>query len=215
MCTQKPPNDYSEQLYTRYREAFSNYINDKVGRRHARAVRAPQSSEHRLLPATIHNPPSMPPLLHLLILAYYYCAVCQVLPALREHRDEVLLKELLERWGNHKVMVRWLSRFFNYLDRYYVLRHSLHPLKDVGLLCFRGRCTVCVCARSHTYTCTCEVCLRTTHADICQWRAVRPFVPLGCLILYRHVVPCCQQLSPTARSLHIVPPLDHNAHARA
>ena len=24
------------------------------------------------------------------------------------------------------------------LCRYYVLRHSLHPLKDVGLLCFRG-----------------------------------------------------------------------------
>lgn len=22
--------------------------------------------------------------------------------------------------------------------RYYVLRHSLHPLKDVGLICFRG-----------------------------------------------------------------------------
>lgn len=22
--------------------------------------------------------------------------------------------------------------------RYYVLRHSLHPLKDVGLLCFKG-----------------------------------------------------------------------------
>lgn len=26
------------------------------------------------------------------------------------------------------------------LRRYYVLRHSLHPLKDVGLLCFRGEC---------------------------------------------------------------------------
>jgi hypothetical protein len=26
------------------------------------------------------------------------------------------------------------------LCRYYVLRHSLHPLKDVGLLCFRGEC---------------------------------------------------------------------------
>jgi cullin 1 len=37
--------------------------------------------------------------------------------SLREHRDEVLLKELLVRWGNHKLMVRWLSRFFNYLDR--------------------------------------------------------------------------------------------------
>ncbi|WIA23649.1 hypothetical protein OEZ85_000353 [Tetradesmus obliquus] len=91
MCTQKPPYDYSEHLYQRYREAFNNYINDKV------------------------------------------------LPALREHRDEVLLRELLSRWNNHKVMVRWLSRFFNYLDRYYVLRHSLHPLKDVGLLCFRDQ----------------------------------------------------------------------------
>lgn len=64
----------------------------------------------------------------------------QVLPALREHRDDVLLRELLKRWDNHKLMVRWLSRFFNYLDRYYVIRHSLHPLKDVGLLCFRGAC---------------------------------------------------------------------------
>eukprot|EP00775_Hariotina_reticulata_P008401 gene8401-8585_t len=91
MCTQKPPYDYSEQLYQRYREAFNNYINDKV------------------------------------------------LPALREHRDEVLLRELFNRWNNHKLMVRWLSRFFNYLDRYYVLRHSLHPLKDVGLLCFRDQ----------------------------------------------------------------------------
>lgn len=118
----------------------------------------------------------------------------QVLPSLREHREEVLLRELYQRWNNHKLMVRWLSRFFNYLDRcgcgwgdggwgpaawllaclhglaawscmrrwgpsnrlrlttllllcaprYYVLRHSLHPLKDVGLLCFRGELRACV-----------------------------------------------------------------------
>lgn len=30
MCTQKPPNDYSEQLYTRYRESFSVYIRERV-----------------------------------------------------------------------------------------------------------------------------------------------------------------------------------------
>lgn len=40
-----------------------------------------------------------------------------MLPSLREHREEVLLKELYTRWENHKLMVRWLSRFFNYLDR--------------------------------------------------------------------------------------------------
>ena len=46
------------------------------------------------------------------------CVRCvQVLPALKEHHAEFLLKELYKRWGNHKIMVRWLSRFFNYLDR--------------------------------------------------------------------------------------------------
>ncbi len=43
--------------------------------------------------------------------------VVKVLPALKDKKDEYLLKELLKRWDNHKVMVRWLSRFFNYLDR--------------------------------------------------------------------------------------------------
>ena len=48
-----------------------------------------------------------------------------------------MLKELVRRWDDHKVMVRWLSRFFNYLDRYYIQRHNLAKLKDVGMLCFR------------------------------------------------------------------------------
>lgn len=43
--------------------------------------------------------------------------ILQVLPALKEEQNEFLLKELHKRWNNHKVMVRWLSRFFNYLDR--------------------------------------------------------------------------------------------------
>jgi cullin 1 len=89
MCTQKPPHDYSQQLYERYREAFNEYITAKV------------------------------------------------LPALREKHGEHMLRELVKRWDNHKLMVRWLSRFFNYLDRYYITRHSLAALKDVGLLCFR------------------------------------------------------------------------------
>lgn len=60
-----------------------------------------------------------------------------VMPSLRDRQDEVLLNKLLEHWKNHKVMVRWLSRFFNYLDRYYIARHNLHSLADVGLLVFR------------------------------------------------------------------------------
>jgi cullin 1 len=56
----------------------------------------------------------------------------QVLPSLREKHDEFMLRELVQRWSNHKVMVRWLSRFFYYLDRYFITR-SLTPLKEVGL----------------------------------------------------------------------------------
>eukprot|EP00243_Klebsormidium_subtile_P006329 TRINITY_DN2673_c0_g1_i1.p1 TRINITY_DN2673_c0_g1~~TRINITY_DN2673_c0_g1_i1.p1 ORF type:complete len:750 (+),score=285.37 TRINITY_DN2673_c0_g1_i1:24-2252(+) len=89
MCTQKPPHDYSQQLYDRYRESFEEYIAQMV------------------------------------------------MPALREKHDEFLLRELVKRWDNHKVMVRWLSRFFNYLDRYFVTRRSLPILNDVGLICFR------------------------------------------------------------------------------
>ncbi|XP_039005744.1 cullin-1-like isoform X1 [Hibiscus syriacus] len=60
-----------------------------------------------------------------------------VLPSLREKHDEFTLRELVKRWGNHKVMVRWLSRFFHYLDRYFIARRSLPALNEVGLACFR------------------------------------------------------------------------------
>lgn len=89
MCTQKPPHDYSAELYARYGQAFSAYIAERV------------------------------------------------LPALRGHSGEFLLSELWTRWSNHKLMVRWLSRFFNYLDRYYIARHTMHALPEVGLMRFR------------------------------------------------------------------------------
>ncbi|XP_061369357.1 cullin-1-like [Gastrolobium bilobum] len=89
MCTQKPPNDFSQQLYDKYKEAFDEYIKSTI------------------------------------------------LPSLIEKHDEFMLRELVQRWLNHNVMVRWLSRFFHYLDRYFVARRSLPCLKAVGLTCFR------------------------------------------------------------------------------
>ena len=89
MCTQKPPYDYSQELYDRYEAAFNQYIHSKV------------------------------------------------LPTLVEKKGEYMLKSLVTRWENHKIMVRWLSRFFNYLDRYFVQRHHIPTLKDVGVGCFR------------------------------------------------------------------------------
>ncbi|CAO2184574.1 unnamed protein product [Urochloa humidicola] len=89
MCTQKPPHDYSQQMYERYRMALDKYITSDV------------------------------------------------LPSLREKHGEFLLRELVLRWKNHKVMVKWLGRFFYYLDRYFISRKSLPILKDVGTESFK------------------------------------------------------------------------------
>ena len=62
-------------------------------------------------------------------------------PALREHHAEFLLKELYKRWGNHKIMVRWLSRFFNYLDRYGAELLRVHAL----LLCTHAQVKQLAC----------------------------------------------------------------------
>ncbi|KAL9255577.1 Cullin-1-like protein [Drosera capensis] len=60
-----------------------------------------------------------------------------VLPAIKEKHDVYMLNELVKRWKNHKLMQRWLSRFFHYLDRYFIARRSLPPLNEVALTYFR------------------------------------------------------------------------------
>lgn len=88
MCTQRTPNNWSEQLYRRYGEAMSDYVQR------------------------------------------------QVLPALRDKTDIPLMKELLHRWSNHKIYVKWMDRFFTYLDRYYVKLQSVEPLHNRGYSIF-------------------------------------------------------------------------------
>ncbi|MCL7024358.1 hypothetical protein MKW94_018829 [Papaver nudicaule] len=63
----------------------------------------------------------------------------KVLPAIQEKQDDgvSMLQEFVKRWANHKVMVTKLTRYFAYLDRYYIPRMKLPCLKDVGFGCFR------------------------------------------------------------------------------
>ncbi|CAJ1446428.1 unnamed protein product [Effrenium voratum] len=60
----------------------------------------------------------------------------QVLPALKDKTDIPLMKELLHRWSNHKIYVKWMDRFFTYLDRYYVKLQSVEPLHNRGYSIF-------------------------------------------------------------------------------
>lgn len=60
------------------------------------------------------------------------------LPALNKIRGiETMLKELNRRWNNHKLMVKWVTRTFSYIDRYYVKRNEEPNLEKAGYMCFK------------------------------------------------------------------------------
>jgi cullin 1 len=48
-----------------------------------------------------------------------------------------LLEETKVRWENHKIMNKWYSKFFCYLDRFHVKHHSLPTLSQAGLTAFK------------------------------------------------------------------------------
>ena len=56
----------------------------------------------------------------------------EVRPRLEPLNGPALLKELDLRWSNHLVMVRWMQRFFCYLDRFYVEMSSIASLTEQG-----------------------------------------------------------------------------------
>ncbi|KAK1280385.1 Cullin-1 [Acorus gramineus] len=60
----------------------------------------------------------------------------KVLPSLREKQGEDLLRDFARRWTNHRELVRRLSRFLAYLDRYFVEKRKLPKLVDAGTVIF-------------------------------------------------------------------------------
>lgn len=50
----------------------------------------------------------------------------------------VMLEKLQTQWEKHGIMVRWMQRFFQYLDRFYVEINSLTPLALQGLKIFKS-----------------------------------------------------------------------------
>ncbi|KAL5065405.1 hypothetical protein RYX36_027142 [Vicia faba] len=59
-----------------------------------------------------------------------------VLPSLQEKKDELLLRELLRRWSNHKTMTIQLSKFFLYLESDILSYRRLPSLPETSFLSF-------------------------------------------------------------------------------
>ncbi|OMJ91564.1 hypothetical protein SteCoe_5815 [Stentor coeruleus] len=54
-------------------------------------------------------------------------------------RGEELLKKLLLRWQNHKMLVYWMRKFFYFLDRYYIKNTNLPSLFLAGMTIFKSQ----------------------------------------------------------------------------
>ncbi|KAK9735433.1 hypothetical protein RND81_04G205500 [Saponaria officinalis] len=61
------------------------------------------------------------------------CINSLVLPALENKNDAVLLSALVVQWDNYKVMARWLSKFFSYLERFYIPRVGVPGLLEQAI----------------------------------------------------------------------------------
>ena len=90
MAVQRPPHNYCEELYTRYKNVYVVYLRETV------------------------------------------------LPALRERGGAFMLAEIGQRWKNHRdVMVKWMKKFFMYLDQYYTKREKVPSVYDTGMIAFK------------------------------------------------------------------------------
>lgn len=61
-----------------------------------------------------------------------------VQPVLAAKSGEVLVREFVRRWNDHKVMTRWMYNFFMHLDRSYVANASVPSLISSGLRAFNN-----------------------------------------------------------------------------
>ncbi|XP_044471904.1 cullin-1-like isoform X3 [Mangifera indica] len=57
-------------------------------------------------------------------------SIHMVLPSLTSKTDVNLLREVVRVWSNYKAMARWLCRFFEYLDRYFIPQKKELPKLD-------------------------------------------------------------------------------------
>eukprot|EP00756_Hemistasia_phaeocysticola_P006567 Hpha_TRINITY_DN13896_c0_g1::TRINITY_DN13896_c0_g1_i1::g.69912::m.69912/K03347/CUL1, CDC53; cullin 1 len=49
---------------------------------------------------------------------------------------DALLKNVVVKWTNHKIIVRWMQKLFQYLDRYFTKHNSRDSLRECGLKVF-------------------------------------------------------------------------------
>jgi cullin 1 len=63
-----------------------------------------------------------------------------VLSELEGKEEETLLKVFIKEWKDYTILVHFLRKMFNYLDRYYLKNNNTVSLATTALVLFREKC---------------------------------------------------------------------------
>eukprot|EP00349_Pseudokeronopsis_sp_Brazil_P000789 CAMPEP_0202959952 /NCGR_PEP_ID=MMETSP1396-20130829/4148_1 /ASSEMBLY_ACC=CAM_ASM_000872 /TAXON_ID= /ORGANISM="Pseudokeronopsis sp., Strain Brazil" /LENGTH=144 /DNA_ID=CAMNT_0049678869 /DNA_START=44 /DNA_END=478 /DNA_ORIENTATION=- len=64
----------------------------------------------------------------------------RIVPTLKKLRDDSLLKEFVRQWQNYTILVHFMRKMFNYLDRYYLKNTNMQTLAMSSLQFFKDNC---------------------------------------------------------------------------
>ena len=63
-----------------------------------------------------------------------------ILPHLKKQKEESLLREFHKQWQNYTILVHFMRKMFNYLDRYYLKNSNMQSLAMSALVFFKEKC---------------------------------------------------------------------------
>lgn len=115
MCDNNPAGPEAQKLYQKYKKSIEDYVSTKASWNY------------------IHDCYFFS---FFFLVFLIWSSMLQVVPSIQGKKDDVLLHELVKRWNNHKIITRWLFRFFHYLDRHLVPRRNLPSLQETSHLTF-------------------------------------------------------------------------------
>ncbi|CAN1256806.1 CUL1 [Linum perenne] len=99
------------------------------------------AEEYMMVHTTVYNMCTADPPYSNMLYSYYTQVLDEyvrytVLPSITEKQDELMLRELVRRWNNYKTMVKCFSRFFGYLERFFILVRRKPSLEKAARTCF-------------------------------------------------------------------------------
>ena len=118
MCTQKPPNNWASSCQPRSPLSRARSTERRASRLTAQPHLRPacfvtDPAAHMRIRVAYHVTPPRNRSQHLY---NNYCDAvkdylsARILPRIKEKHDEAMLKELVRRWENHKLMIKFLAR---------------------------------------------------------------------------------------------------------